>query len=191
MTSFQWPTTPSKDAAADAPVAVLLPGAGYTVQAPLLYWCATLLAERGWHVRAVGWTVDEAARAHPLKFVERAVAEAFAAGPATTRRLVVAKSFGTFALPWARWAGIAGIWLTPVLTEEPVRQALAEATPADLAIGGDRDPFWQPATVAATGARLVTEPGADHALTLPGDWRASMRLQERVLATIADHLDAL
>jgi hypothetical protein len=44
MTSFSWARADS----ADAPVAVLLPGVNYTVQAPLLYWCATLLAERGW-----------------------------------------------------------------------------------------------------------------------------------------------
>lgn len=188
MTSYSWPAAPSMPATADAPVAVLLPGAGYTVQAPLLYWCATLLVERGWHVQAVDWTVGEAARADPLEFVEQAVTEAFAASPASGRRLLVAKSFGTFALPWARRSGIAGVWLTPMLTEEPVRRALAAATPADLAIGGDRDPFWQPDTVAGTAARLVTEPGANHALTLPGDWQGSIRLQERVLATVSGHL---
>jgi len=175
--------------AEDAPVAVLLPGIGYTVQAPLLYWSAALLAERGWHVQAVDWSVDEAAQAHPLPFVERAVAEAFDSSPPSTRRLVVAKSFGTYALPWARRAGIPGVWLTPLLTEEPVRRALLGATGADLAIGGELDAYWQPDSVAGTAARMRSVPGAGHALTLPGDWQGSLGLQAGILHDIARHLD--
>ena len=185
MTSYAWARAES----ADAPVAVLLPGVNYSVQAPLLYWCAALLTERGWHVQAVDWSVDEEAIAHPLPFVERAVADAFDASPAGPRRLVVAKSFGTFALPWARRAGIAGVWLTPLLTEEPVRRALSEATAADLAVGGELDAFWRPDMVVGTAARLLSVPGAGHALTLPGDWRGSLELQAGILAEIARHLD--
>jgi len=42
-------------------VAVVLPGAGYTADHPLLFWAAEILAEHGWHVEAVRWEVDEAA----------------------------------------------------------------------------------------------------------------------------------
>jgi hypothetical protein len=164
MTSFPW----ARAERADAPVAVLLPGVNYTAQAPLLYWCATLLAERGWHVQAVDWRVDDEALAHPLAFVQDAVTDAFACSPASPRRLVVAKSFGTYALPWARRESIAGVWLTPLLTEEPVAAALRGATAADLAIGGELDAFWDPDAVAGTAARLRSVPGAGHALTLPG-----------------------
>jgi hypothetical protein len=185
MTSFSWARADS----ADAPVAVLLPGVNYTVQAPLLSWCATLLAERGWHVQGVEWAVDGEALAHPLTFVERAVAEAFAVSPPSRRRLVVAKSFGTYALPWARREGIPGVWLTPLLTEGPVVSALRAAPDGDVAIGGSLDAFWQPAAVAGTAATLVTVPGAGHALTLPGDWRGSLAAQERILTRIAAHVD--
>jgi hypothetical protein len=186
MTSFSWARADS----ADAPVAVLLPGVNYTVQAPLLSWCAALLAERGWHVQGVDWAVDAAALEHPLPFVERAVAEAFAVSPPSRRRLVVAKSFGTYALPWARREGISGVWLTPLLTEEPVVRALLAAPDGDLAIGGSLDEFWQPAAVAGTAARLLTVPGAGHGLTVPGDWRGSLAVQERILGRVADHVDA-
>ena len=186
MTSFAWATSQSPD----APVAVLLPGVGYTVQGPLLYWCATLLAERGWHVQAVEWTVDDDARAHPRSFVEEAVTEAFAAGPPSSRRLIVAKSFGSWALPWARRQHVPGVWLTPLLTEPPLSEALQAATAADLAIGGEADPYWQPGTAAATRARLISVPGAGHSLTRPGDWRGSLALQADILAAIAGHVDA-
>ena len=174
----------------DKPVAVLLPGVGYTAQAPLLYWCAALLAERGWHVQTVAWTVDAEAHTHPLPFVERAVAEAFDASPPSTRRLIVAKSFGTWALPWARRNGIAGVWLTPLLTEEPVRRSLLEAADTDIAIGGDEDAFWRPELVAGTKARVISVPGASHTLTMREDWSGSMALQARILADIASHIDS-
>ena len=186
MTSYAWARAES----ADAPVAVLLPGVNYSVQAPLLYWCATLLAERGWHVQAVDWSVDDEALAHPLPFVERAVADAFDSCPPSPRRLIVAKSFGTYALPWARREGVAGVWLTPLLTSEPVRRALRDATAADLAVGGDQDAFWQPESVVGTATRLLSVPGAGHALSLPGDWRGSLALQAGILAEIGQHLDA-
>ncbi|WP_120339566.1 hypothetical protein [Cryobacterium soli] len=187
MTSYAWARAES----ADAPVAVLLPGVNYSVQAPLLYWCATLLAERGWHVQAVEWAVDDEARAHPLPFVEQAAAEAFDASPPTSRRLIVAKSFGTYALPWARSAGIAGVWLTPLLSEEPVCEALRGATAADLAIGGELDAFWRPDSVAGTAAQLLSVPGAGHGLTRPGDWRGSLELQAVILERIAGHIDGI
>ncbi|ANP73626.1 alpha/beta hydrolase [Cryobacterium arcticum] len=185
MTSYVWARADS----ADAPVAVLLPGVNYSVQAPLLYWCATILAERGWHVQAVEWTVDDEARAHPLPFVERAVADAFDSCPPSSRRLIVAKSFGTYALPWARRAGIAGVWLTPLLSEEPVCLAVREATTADLAIGGELDAFWRPDNVAGTEAQLLSVPGAGHGLTRQGDWQGSLELQSSVLKRIESHLD--
>ena len=69
-------------------------------------------------------------------------------------------------------------------------EALQGATAADLAIGGEADNFWQPGTAAATGARLISVPGAGHSLTLPGDWRGSLALQADILADVAGHVDA-
>jgi hypothetical protein len=44
-------TTASTGLGPASPVALVLPGAGYTAQAPLLSWSVALLAERGWHVQ--------------------------------------------------------------------------------------------------------------------------------------------
>jgi hypothetical protein len=176
----------------DAPaVAVILPGAGYTIQAPLLFWAGRLLAERGWHVQGVEWTVDDAAAADPVPFVEEALLAAFDAAPQTTRRLVLAKSFGCFALPWALREGVPGIWLTPVLTSDIVRRALLGASPYDLAIGGDADEMWLPDAVSGSRASILTVAEADHSLIRPGRWRASMDAQSDVLTAIEHHIDAL
>lgn len=173
----------------EPPVAVMLPGVGYTIQGPLLYWCAQMLAERGWHVQGVEWTID--ADVNPVSFVERAVAAAFEAAPTTSRRLIVAKSFGSFALPFARREGIPGVWLTPVLTSEIVRESLAGASASHFAVGGDADAMWLPDAVANSRARSVTVAGADHSLTVTDGWRESLDAQSRVFESVSTHVDSL
>jgi hypothetical protein len=174
----------------NAPVALLLPGTGYTVQAPLLYWCGRLLAERGWHVLGVEWTVDGDAADAPLEFVEKAIADARETSPSARFDLIVAKSFGTFALPWARREGIPGVWLTPVLTDSEICRALSDAGPSDLAIGGDADDMWGPERLGNTRARLETIPNADHSLTVADGWHTSSIVHIGIFQMISDHLDA-
>ena len=182
MSSFTWPGSAQHDA---APVAVLLPGTGYTVKAPLLYWSATLLCRQGWRVQAVEWDADRPEGDDAQASVEREVERA---GQAAGGRidLVVAKSFGTLGLPWAIAHGVPGVWLTPVLTEAVILGALAAASSAHLAVGGGRDALWAPATHLHPEAIVHTVDGADHSL-LTDDWRGSMELHRELHEAIAEH----
>jgi hypothetical protein len=170
------------------PLVLVLTGAGYGQQAPLLWWTAAIARQSGCETVAPAWTVDDAARTDPVGFVEQHV-EAALGG----RRpdLVVAKSFGCFALPWAITHTIPGVWLTPVLTDAAVRDALAAASRAHVAVGGSDDPVWRPERVPQTRARLQTVDGADHALEVPGDWRRSQRLQADALDVVDRAVRAL
>lgn len=188
MTTFPWKRGPEPTARG---VAVLLPGSGYTVQAPLLYWCAEMLVDLGWYVQGVEWTVRDDARERAQEFVERAVEQAFAEAPAHERRLVVGKSLGTFALPWAVRHGVPGVWLTPVLTEPAVARALDAADESHLAVGGDQDPVWLPASVPSTRARLHTVPGGNHALTVGAGWLQSVDAQTAAIREVSEHVRTL
>lgn len=170
------------------PLVLVLPGAGYGQQAPLLWWTRAIAEQRGVEVVAPTWTVDAAAKDDPVAFVEHQVA-----GALDGRRpdLVVAKSFGCFALPRAVRDGVDGVWLTPVLTHSAVVGALAAAGPGSLAVGGSADPMWLPTAVATTRAGLHTVDGADHALEVRGDWRRSQRLQADVLALVDERIATL
>ncbi len=123
--------------------AVILPGgSGYTVDHPLLWWTAQVLAENGWRVVIVRWTIDDAARADPTAFVADAAEHALdLAGPAE-RTLIVGKSFGTFAVPWAAEQGWPGVWLTPVLTRPEIANALLDSSTPGLLVGGTADELW-------------------------------------------------
>ena len=163
------------------PLVLVLAGTGYGQQAPLLWWTSEIALAAGCEVIAPRWQVDDAAGADPVGFVEAAVAAALGD---RLPDLVVAKSFGCFALPWAIRNDVPGVWLTPVLTHDDVATALAAATDAHDAIGGGADTMWRPDRVSGTAARLQTVDGADHALQVAGDWRTSVRLQSDVLAVV-------
>jgi hypothetical protein len=165
--------------------AVLLPGVGYTAQRPLLYWCAQLLLEQGWRVEAVEWTRAEVEASTGAELVEEAIELAWRGVPADAARLIVAKSHGTTALPWAVEHEVPGVWLTPVLADDNVRDALSRASAAHLAIGGDHDELWAPAATLDTVATMVTVPGADHGLLIEGDWKASVDAHSEVFLRIA------
>jgi hypothetical protein len=173
---------------AHTPLVLVLAGAGYGQQAPLLWWTAAIARQSGCETVAPAWTVDDAAQTDPVGFVEQHV-EAALGG----RRpdLVVAKSFGCAALPWAIANDTPGVWLTPVLTDDAVRNALAAASEVHVAIGGSADPLWRPERVPQTRARLQTLDGADHALEVRGDWRRSQRLQAEVLSVVEERVAAL
>lgn len=174
--------------AAARPLVLVLPGAGYGQQAPLLWWTRAIAEQHGAEVVAPAWTVDDAARTDPIAFVERA-AEAALEGRLPD--LVVAKSLGCSALPWAIRHAVSGVWLTPVLTNQAVASALRTAPATDIAIGGSADPLWQPDAVAGSAAQLRTVDGADHALEVRGDWRRTQRLQADMLEIVDRRIAAL
>ena len=170
------------------PLVLVLAGTGYGQQAPLLWWTSEIALAAGCEVIAPRWQVDDAAGADPVGFVEAAVAAALGD---RLPDLVVAKSFGCFALPWAIRNDVPGVWLTPVLTHDDVATALAAATDAHDAIGGGADTAWRPERVSGTAARLQTVDRADHSLQVPGDWRRSQRLQVDVFDVVERRITAL
>lgn len=183
MESFTWPgLRPSTE---KTKVAVILPGAKYPVEAPLLFWTAQMLVNLGWHVRAVRWTLDDAARRDPYAYTATAAEMAFADAPPAATRLIVAKSFGTLCLPWAERAGVPGLWLTPILTDPRLRDTLASTSKSDLLLGGTKDELWDGGRRGEKNGTFVEIPGADHGLQLRGNWRSSVAAQSSAL----DHIE--
>jgi hypothetical protein len=170
------------------PLVLVLAGSGYGQQAPLLWWTSEIAAAAGCEVVAPRWHVDDAAAVDPVGFVETAVASTLGD---RLPDLVVAKSFGCFALPWALRNDVPGVWMTPVLTHDDVAAALARATDAHDAIGGGDDTMWRPERASGTRARLQTVAGTDHSLQVPGDWRRSQRLQADVFDVVERRITAL
>jgi hypothetical protein len=101
--------------------------------------------------------------------------------------LVVAKSLGTLALPWAVENGLPGVWLTPLFRDVTVITAVEDAQQHTLLVGGTADPHWQVPAATGPGVTIIELPGADHGLQQPGDWRRSLLDQVEIFDRI-NHL---
>ncbi|OUE20644.1 hypothetical protein BFL34_01462 [Clavibacter michiganensis] len=173
-----------------APVALVLPGAGYTVLGPLLHWPVRALTEAGWDVWLLDWhaDVDEAARRDPAGFVTAAVEGALAELPADPAA-VVAKSLGTHALPLFTGRAVRGVWLAPLLGDPAIASAAAGASRRHLLVGGSADPAWITGFSGEGGARVREMPGGDHGLIdASRGWRASAAAQLEILDEVVAHL---
>lgn len=164
--------------------ALVLPGGGYTVDHPVLFWSCQVLAQAGYRVVTMRWQPDDRAETDPRAFVEEGadVLDA-AAGPAPVT-LVVGKSLGTYAAGWASVRRYPAVWLTPVLTDASVAAALNTYSAPGLLIGGTDDGLWDPAAAKATPLEVLELSGADHALHHRGDWRTSVTTLKRTLEAV-------
>jgi pimeloyl-ACP methyl ester carboxylesterase len=163
--------------------AVLLPGRRGGTDSPLLHWSATALTQSGWSVVGVRW--EEGADQPAAPQVEDAAGAALDRADPDLPVVVVAKSLGTLALPWAVEQGLPGAWLTPLLGEGEVRAAVARAEQPTLLVGGSADPHWQPLPAVGPGVRTLELTGADHGLQRPGDWRGSLLEQVAIFDAVA------
>ena len=164
--------------------ALVLPGGYYPVDAPILYWACQVAASAGWQVTTMRWRTDDVTVGTRVEFVEQGAELLDATAPQAGRTVVIAKSLGTLAAPWATRRGYVGVWLTPLLTDPAVREALTIPGPPSLAVGGTADKVWDSAAARALRGTVLELDGADHALHRGSDWRASVTLLTRTLEAI-------
>jgi hypothetical protein len=119
------------------------------------------------------------------------------------RTLVVGKSLGTLAAPLAVAVGrpLPGIWLTPLLRERFVVNALRRAGAGvlgqalgiepQLLVGGTADQVggWDPVLVRSLGSHVHEVPDGDHALMVPGPLAESARVLGEVMTAVERFLD--
>lgn len=164
--------------------ALVLPGNGYHVGLPLLHWTCEVLHAGGWYVHVVDWEssgIDQ--RKDGFAFVERAAERLELEAPSAPQTLVVGKSLGTFAVPWAAERGYPGIWLTPVLQRDEIANGLATYPAPSLVVGGTDDRACWRSDAPVSGDRVEVE-GADHSIEIGEDWRASMDAHRTVMDAV-------
>jgi hypothetical protein len=165
--------------------AILLPGRMGGIATPLLHWPAALLTQMGWSVLGISWDENRLSREAAASQVRRCADAALDQAPSARPVLVVAKSLGTLALPWAVENRLSGAWLTPLLKDTAVATAVQEAQQLTLLVGGTGDPHWQPPAATGPGTDLLELPDADHGLQQPGDWRQSLLHQVKIFDRIS------
>ena len=158
-------------------VLVLLPGAWYSTDGPLLWFARAAARRRGWTALEV-WDELRDGRDWESWGAERAGAALAFAGDAA-RVFFVAKSLSSTAAAVAADRGIPSVWLTPLLDEAVVVEGLGRATAPSLLIGGTADPHWN-REAAPAGAEVLELEDADHSLEVPGNLDGSLFFLQNV-----------
>jgi hypothetical protein len=172
--------------------AVVAPGGGYSADGPLLMYARLAVQRRGGHAHPVTWEFSEGPdfrqqRRRVACQVESAINEVTAATGAAP--VVIGKSLGSLAAPVAADRGLAAVWFTPLLTDEPTVAALRRATGPCLLVGGTADRFWDGRAARSLPAEVVEIDGADHAMFVPGRLTASAAALGQVITAVEDFLD--
>jgi hypothetical protein len=169
---------------------VLLPGAGHTVFAPLLWFAREVAQAQGWAVLQVSDSWDRSVEAE--QWVEDRLYAALAYVGDVANLILITKSLSSLALPAAVERGIAGVWLTPLLGQDSVRAALPAVQTPRLVVGATADPTRDSQFVSGLANVDVVEiEGSDHMLQHAYDVDESLEYLRRVTDSIDDFIAGL
>ena len=136
-------------------IGIFLPGLGYTVQAPLLHYSTGIYLNKGYDVLHINYQyttsdyerfsieeVDDALKYDVNRVVDRILDE-----KSYSHIHIVAKSFGTIALSneirRETFQDAKLIWLTPLLKEDEVFQAMMDSEQEGICMMGDGDRHYE------------------------------------------------
>jgi len=174
--------------------AILAPGANYGADGPLLMYAGLAVQRRGGRTRPIAWGLPRTSDLSQLREqvasqVESAIDEmTTAAGSAP---VIIGKSLGSLAAPLAADRGLAAVWFTPLLTDEPTVLALRRTPAPCLLIGGTADPWWDGSVARSGRTQLMEVEGADHGMFVPGELSASAAVLGQVMTAVEQFLDQL
>ncbi|GAC1601144.1 MAG: hypothetical protein NVS3B21_28600 [Acidimicrobiales bacterium] len=171
-------------------VAVLLPGQGYTLAHPLMHYAGVVAAEAGLRLLQVGYgdTTDVPA----ASIVERAAAEVVDGSRSASQVILIGKSLGTFVMSHLLHDDggglpvVAAAWLTPLIGNDLVYQAMRTFERPAAVVIGSRDAHFLPERLAALppSTAVTSIDNADHSLEVAGDVDASVRALQTTVAAL-------
>ncbi|WP_462408626.1 alpha/beta family hydrolase [Neobacillus sp. Marseille-QA0830] len=173
-------------------ICIMLPGIGYTTQLPLFYYATNVCMTQNIDVLHVNYQFKENEQFANLPDAEQEqwIYEDVKATVAEVLKdaeykqcFLLSKSIGTIpmALEWAQQNFIHksfGIWLTPLLKDEKVYQAILATEVPSLCVIGSNDHHFMEERVESFKqnklVRTVVIPKADHSLEVSGDISATL-----------------
>ncbi|MDV2884628.1 alpha/beta family hydrolase [Alkalihalophilus pseudofirmus] len=175
---------------------VVLPGAGYTTQAPLLHYTTGLFYTKGFDVLHVNYTYNRQELADLseedfAKDVQLAINEASETNQ-YDNYYIVAKSIGTIALSYLlnnqTFKNAKVVWLTPLLQRDDVFNAMRKSEHRGFCIIGDQDSCFIEERMATLKhneqLKLQIVEGGNHSLELNDDPLESIDVLKRVISKI-------
>ena len=175
---------------------VVLPGAGYTTQAPLLRFATGIFYNKGFDVLHINYTFNrqELAELSEEGFTRdvQLVIKNVIKNKKYNNYYIVAKSVGTVALSYllnhTMFKDAKVVWLTPLLQREDVFNAMVNSDHKGLCIIGDKDSCF----IEERFERIKDNPnlickvvnGGNHSLELDEDPIKSIEILKSVMIDI-------
>jgi hypothetical protein len=172
--------------------AILAPGGNYGADGPLLMYARLAVERRGGRTHPIAWRLPgNLGSGQQRERVASQVTSAIEEMAATTAAapVVIGKSLGSLAAPVIADRGLAAVWFTPLLTDEPTVAALRRATGPCLLAGGTADQVWDGQIARSITSYVVEIDGADHGMFVPGPLAGSATVLAQVIAAVEEFLD--
>jgi len=181
-------------------LAVMLPGAGYTTQAPLFHYATDIYLQKGYDVLNVNYRYNdefydefsteelgEVIRFDVAKVMDQVLAES-----SYKEFCLIGKSLGTIALASELqrllFHEATAIWLTPLIKRPDVFDAMKTLSNRALGFIGDEDPNYNAERWNQLEANpqmdLQLVPGTEHSLKISGQTLASIDALKDIMAKI-------
>ncbi|WP_250886851.1 alpha/beta hydrolase [Bacillus sp. SM2101] len=175
---------------------IVLPGAGYTTQAPLLHFTTGLFYTKGFDVLHINYTfssqeMSDLSEIDFAKGVQVAIDNAIK-NKTYSNCYVVAKSIGTIALSYLlenkMLKDVKVIWLTPLLQRDDVFNKMVNSDNKGFCIIGDKDSCF----IVERFEKLKNNPnlilkvveGGNHSLELDGEPIKSIEVLKHIISDI-------
>ncbi|RNF38117.1 alpha/beta hydrolase [Planococcus salinus] len=183
-------------------LAILLPGLGYTAEAPVLHYARKSFLLRSFDVLEINYRYDSEAYSgfsqteivEAVQFDAKAVIDEVLSSNSYEDYHLIGKSLGTIAaaseLKRADFKFAKAIWLTPLLHREDVYFAVATCHHTSLLFMGDKDPYYHEGrfTQLQHNPNITFHliPGVGHSLEYPDQLSGSIE----VLGNVIKEIDA-
>ncbi len=185
-------------------IGFILPGLRFSADRAELHYPARVLMDGGADVLKVEYNYPltdypNCSDAEQHKWVTEdvfAACEAAFSKRGYERITLIGKSLGTLGMGQllgdSRFAAARCVWLTPVLTVEPLIKRIEQVKPKSFFIIGTADHYYKPdilrRVVEATHGRQLVVEGMNHGLEIPGGAVNAMELLKRLVREMEDFL---
>ncbi|MDR6125117.1 hypothetical protein QFZ87_004714 [Bacillus sp. SLBN-46] len=183
-------------------ICIMFPGLGYTTQRPLFHYATGVCLNNNIDVLHINYNFVKNEQFRKLTKAEqeqwmyedvKAVVEAVLKDTYYEQCILLSKSIGT--IPMAmEWTGgtfllnSVGIWLTPLLKEDRVYQALLETELPSLCVIGDEDHHFIEERLASFEnnplVSTVVIQKADHGLEIQGNTLVSIEAMKEIMEQV-------
>jgi len=189
-------------------LAIIFPGRGYTTQAPLLYYTARTLLDKGYNVLNINYNYlhnsdfNNSSREEQMKWL---TTDTSAAYKSTKKKIdadveiIVGKSLGTIALShllknYPETRQMKTIWHTPLVLSEDVQGAIRAYSSRPFLVIGTNDPHYEASVLedllqSTDGVAKVVE-NANHGMEVAGGPQGLLKVMIEIVKEMTTYIES-